>query len=126
MLDVKELKAKICFNTQVISFSVPDERSVVVTVKHDGEFFTLTVAQLHVRTGCLSEPTKPDFQNAELFEGRVATGTGNDLDVSKDFKDKNVVIVGLGAFAVENVKRALQGGASRLERKRKERNREAQ
>jgi cation diffusion facilitator CzcD-associated flavoprotein CzcO len=109
-------KLNICFGTEVVSFSVPDKQSVLVTVKHEQQVTTLRVAQLHVRTGCLNQPMKPEFANAHLFNGVVAAGVANDLDVAKDFKGKRVVIVGLGAFAVENVKRALQGGAARWKR----------
>lgn len=45
--------------------------------------------------------------------GTVAQGIGNDIQL-KDFAGKAVVIVGIGAFAVENTRRALMGGAEKI------------
>jgi hypothetical protein len=48
-----------------------------------------------------------------FFQGRVVKGIANDLPVG-EFAGQDVVIVGLGAFAVENARRALQGGAKSI------------
>jgi hypothetical protein len=45
-----------------------------------------------------------------VFQGKVVTGIANDIE-GLDWRNKNVVIVGMGAFAVENARSALEGGA---------------
>ena len=51
------------------------------------------------------------FPGVEGFEGVVRRGMGGDVAL-EDFRGKRVVVVGMGAFGVENVRRALRGGAS--------------
>lgn len=103
----------IAFRTEVLAFTVlPD--SVLIRLRlRDGAIVETEVAQLHVRTGCLDTPVAANFPNAHLFEGRLAAGVGSDIAL-EEFAGKRVVIVGMGAFAVENVRRALQGGAASI------------
>jgi hypothetical protein len=49
----------------------------------------------------------------EQFEGVVADGTADSL-AGVDWRGKRVVIAGMGAFAVENVRTALENGASKV------------
>lgn len=103
---------KVQFNAEVVDF-VTKPTTVEIKVKHMGVVHTLEVAQLHIRTGCLQDPVKPSFAASRNVGPRLVHGVGNDIAV-QDFRGKRVVIVGLGAFAVENVKRALQGEAASI------------
>lgn len=49
----------------------------------------------------------------EQFRGVVADGTADSL-ACVDWRGKRVVIAGMGAFAVENVRTALEGGAAEV------------
>ena len=98
---------EIWFETEVISFKVMSS-SVSLVLRRNATLLHFEVAQLHIRTGCLHDPIKPSFRGMDIFRGQIVQGVGNDISIEQ-FRDTRVVIVGLGAFAVENVKRALQG-----------------
>lgn len=61
----------------------------------------------------VGEPRSARWPNQTAFRGTIATGVGNDT-LGIDWRNKNVVIVGMGAFAVENVRTALEGGANHV------------
>jgi len=58
-------------------------------------------------------PRKIDWENQSVFQGEILSGISDD---AKDFdwKNKKVVIIGMGAFAVENARTALERGASHV------------
>ena len=58
----------------------------------------------------VGKPRPIEWPNQSQFKGDILTGISDD---AKDFdwKGKNVVIAGMGAFAVENTRTALEGGA---------------
>lgn len=53
------------------------------------------------------------FPGQESFAGTVASGFGDSL-AGTSWQGKNVIVVGMGAFAVENVRTALENGASKV------------
>lgn len=55
-------------------------------------------------------PRAAAWENQQVFKGEVVAGIRNDAE-KIDWRDKNVLIVGMGAFAVENARTALEGGA---------------
>ena len=55
-------------------------------------------------------PRKIDWQNQDKYQGSIISGTSNVAD-DFDWKNKKVAIIGMGAFAVENARTALEGGA---------------
>jgi len=55
-------------------------------------------------------PRKAEWENQEAFKGVIVAGIRNDTE-KIDWRDKRVLIVGMGAFAVENARTALEGGA---------------
>ncbi len=61
----------------------------------------------------VGEPRKADWPNQEKFQGTIVTGISDDT-MEIDWRNKNVVIVGMGAFAVENARTALEGGANHV------------
>eukprot|EP00550_Attheya_septentrionalis_P006131 CAMPEP_0198300072 /NCGR_PEP_ID=MMETSP1449-20131203/46729_1 /TAXON_ID=420275 /ORGANISM="Attheya septentrionalis, Strain CCMP2084" /LENGTH=513 /DNA_ID=CAMNT_0044001787 /DNA_START=106 /DNA_END=1644 /DNA_ORIENTATION=- len=71
-----------------------------------------TFSSVHVRTGTLSRPNRlyvPDLE--ENYKGRWCLGVANAIDQMPIALNSNVCIVGMGAFAIENAKRALEMGA---------------
>ena len=68
----------------------------------------------HVRTGSLSKLNLRNLKGAEAFQGSLITGTSNDASLGDDSvytKDSDVVIVGMGSFAMENMRSAIEAGA---------------
>ena len=55
-------------------------------------------------------PRKIDWENQNSYRGKIISGISNAAD-DFDWTDKKVVIIGMGAFAVENARTALAGGA---------------
>ena len=54
-----------------------------------------------------------EFHNEAKFKGEICYGVENDTG-SMQWKDKNVLIVGAGAFATENARTALELGAKKV------------
>ena len=58
-------------------------------------------------------PREIHWENQDNFSGQIISGISNAVD-DVDWKNKKVAIVGMGAFAVENARTALEGGASHV------------
>jgi hypothetical protein len=61
----------------------------------------------------VGRPRAAKWENQEAFRGQVVSGIRNDTE-EIDWYDKKVLIVGMGAFAVENARTALEGGARQV------------
>jgi hypothetical protein len=55
-------------------------------------------------------PREVMWENQSAFRGKIVDGI-SDHTAGIDWRDKKVVIIGMGAFAVENTRTALEGGA---------------
>jgi hypothetical protein len=55
-------------------------------------------------------PREVTWENQAAFQGEIVSGI-SDHTAGIDWRGKNVVIIGMGAFAVENTRTALEGGA---------------
>ena len=63
----------------------------------------------------VGKPRPIQWRNHETFAGQVIDGFGGDATKKKiDWVGKRVVIVGMGAFAVENARTALECGSSHV------------
>lgn len=58
-------------------------------------------------------PKNVQWKNQDLFKGQIKNGFGNDTH-AVDWNDKTVIVVGMGAFAIENVRTALENGAKKV------------
>ncbi len=58
-------------------------------------------------------PRAVEWENQAAFRGTIVAGF-SDKAHGLDWRNKKVVIVGMGAFAVENARTALEGGASHV------------
>jgi hypothetical protein len=82
-----------------------------IRLKRGGRAFSLesrgVILAINDRVGA---PKEVKWENESLFQGKIVSGISNDI-AGLDWRNKNVVIVGMGAFAVENARTALEGGA---------------
>jgi len=87
-----------------------------VTYNVGGKKKVLGCSGVFVATGAQCEQNHHIFPGeATIFKGEAAYGSANDIgDILKNVKGKNVVIVGGGAFAVENVRTFLMHGAKHV------------
>lgn len=58
----------------------------------------------------VGEPRKIEWNNQSAFQGTIVSGFSDDTR-GIDWRDKRVVVVGMGAFAIENARTALEAGA---------------
>eukprot|EP01124_Arcella_intermedia_P013864 TRINITY_DN20251_c0_g1_i2.p1 TRINITY_DN20251_c0_g1~~TRINITY_DN20251_c0_g1_i2.p1 ORF type:complete len:536 (-),score=114.20 TRINITY_DN20251_c0_g1_i2:31-1638(-) len=113
--DVIRLKNRILYYLELVSFQ-RTQNNLLKTKLRDtvsGEEFECDFGQLHIRTGGLDRPRIVTFPNEDKFSGRIVSGVGNDIQIEQ-FYNKVVVVVGFGAFAIENVRRAMMGGAKKI------------
>ena len=76
-----------------------------------GNAFTLeskgVILAINDRVGT---PREVKWENQSAFQGKIVSGISNHTE-GLDWRNKNVVIIGMGAFAVENARTALEAGA---------------
>ena len=83
----------------------------VVAQREEGGTHLLQCRGVVVACGAaVGPPVAPQCPGTEGFAGVVAEGVADRAN-AVDWRGKDVVVVGMGAFAVENVEVALQGGA---------------
>jgi len=58
-------------------------------------------------------PREVTWPKQDEFQGKIINGYGKDVN-NIDFENKRVVIVGMGAFATENMRTALESGAKQV------------
>ena len=84
------------------------------SLKSDRQLFILEskgiILAINDRIG---EPRKIEWENQSTFQGDILAGMSNQTR-GFDWKGKNVAIVGMGAFAIENARTALEGGANHV------------
>ncbi len=85
-----------------------------IELEHGGEKKTIhskgLILAINDRVG---EPRQIKFENQHLFKGQIVSGFSN-FTKEIDWQGKNVVVVGMGAFAIENARTALEFGASHV------------
>ena len=115
----------IVFGVSVIAFEDAGDGKVKVVVEEangeeeDGgsaKVWEFVFRELHIRTGSLTDHAGGLAAlgiDDSTFTGIAARGIANDVDEAT-LEGADVVIVGLGAFAVENVRRSLAAGAKSI------------
>ncbi|WP_203184101.1 SDR family NAD(P)-dependent oxidoreductase [Streptomyces pratensis] len=105
-----ELKEPIRFNCEVLSVRKVREQEYEVAYLQGGVAGSVRVSGVAALTGGLHRPVLHRFREEHLFAGHVGLGVADDTPPEK-FNDAAVVIVGHGAFALENMRTALENGA---------------
>jgi len=108
-----ELAERVMFNTEVLSVKKISEQEYSITFRQDGETKEARYSGVVSMTGGLHKPRQHSFPNESDFLGHVGLGVSNDTPLEV-FNNANVVIVGHGAFALENMRTALENGASHV------------
>jgi cation diffusion facilitator CzcD-associated flavoprotein CzcO len=82
-----------------------------IRLNREGDAFTLeskgVILAINDRVGT---PREVKWEGQAAFQGTIVSGNSNRTE-GLDWRKKNVVIIGMGAFAVENARTALEGGA---------------
>ncbi|QAT84884.1 malonyl CoA-acyl carrier protein transacylase [Corallococcus coralloides] len=81
-----------------------------VTYQRAGRTQRMRVSGVAAMTGGLHRPRQHTFPGEDAFQGHIGLGISNDTPLAS-FQGASVVIVGHGAFAVENMRTALENGA---------------
>ena len=101
---------RIFCGTTVESIKKQDGR-YVTTGERNGKTFSVTskgvILAINDRVG---PPRRVSFENEDTFSGDLVDGF-SDGALNVDWRDKQVVVVGMGAFAIENARTALERGA---------------
>jgi thioredoxin reductase len=87
---------------------------VVYRVGNSRATCTIAVDAVMAFPGRLGKPNDFQFPGEENFQGSIIAGYGHKDDFSHEWAHKHVVIVGHGAFAIENVRLALDRGAAKV------------
>ena len=105
-----KLSERLFTETEVVRIE-PVGNRYQIKMNRRGEAFTLEstgiILAINDRVG---PPRKAKWKNQSAFQGIMVSGLSNDTE-GLDWRNKKVVIVGMGAFAVENARTALEGGA---------------
>ncbi len=105
-----DVAEQLFLQTEVRKIEKKDHR-YHIRLNRKGEPFDLTskgvILAINDRVG---QPRQKQWAGEEKFKGVVVSGI-SDGTRDVDWWDKNVVIVGMGAFAVENARTALENGA---------------
>lgn len=109
----RELNQPIRYQTEVTSVEKIGEQEYKVRFLSNGVASEKHYSGVVCMTGGLHTPKRHEFPQEASFLGVVAYGIGNDLSREK-FKGANVIIVGHGAFALENMRTALENGANHV------------
>ncbi|MEU5718142.1 KR domain-containing protein [Streptomyces sp. NPDC020403] len=105
-----ELKEPIRFNCEVVSVRKVREQEYEAEYLQGGVSKSVRVSGVAALTGGLHRPVQHRFRDEHLFVGHVGLGVADDTPPER-FNDASVVIVGHGAFALENMRTALENGA---------------
>ncbi|MFJ6851014.1 KR domain-containing protein [Streptomyces sp. NPDC091271] len=105
-----ELKEPVHFNCEVVSVRKVQEQEYEAEYLQGGVAKSVRVSGVAALTGGLHRPVEHRFREEHLFAGHVGLGVADDTPPEK-FNDASVVIVGHGAFALENMRTALENGA---------------
>jgi len=110
-VDAKGIRPHICFEATVLEVESKPDGGHTILYEQGGIRKTFECTHIYSAAGRQGFVNKKVFPGEEKFSGTVVQGVSGDID-DLDYKDKNVVIVGAGSFAVENARTACEKGAS--------------
>jgi hypothetical protein len=86
---------------------------VVAETEHIGTHIISSRGAILAINDRVGTPRSFNWPGQEMFKGVIATGTNDNLS-DVDWRGKRVVVVGMGAFAIENTRTALEHGADHV------------
>ena len=110
---VKSLKGAIHLNTKVEKIRKINDFEYEVNYRQNNQDQRIMVSGVISMTGGLHRPRIVNFSKENQFQGHISLGISGDTPV-QGFDNKNVLIIGHGAFAVENMRTALEHGAKHV------------
>lgn len=110
----KEVEPSIHCGVKVVKvIKVGDGYSVVQQTEDAGTSITNCKGVILAINDRVGVPRMFDWPGQKQFKGVIASGTNDNL-ADVDFRGKNVIVVGMGAFAIENARTALEHGAEHV------------
>ncbi len=107
------LLGPVHLNTSVQAVRKISDAEYEVSYQHNGREELMKVSGVAAMTGGLHHPRRHTFPDEALFKGYIGSGISNDTPLHV-FNHASVVIVGHGAFAVENMRTAFENGAKHV------------
>ena len=107
------LDGAVHLSTRVRAVRKIADQEYEVSYEQDGRKQLMRVSGVAAMTGGLHRPRQHSFPGEARFRGHVGLGVANDTPLRR-FAGASVVIVGHGAFAVENMRTALENGAKHV------------
>ena len=115
--DLESTAAKVSdrlFTNAVVEKIERQESGYLTRISRNGTIHTVestgVILAINDRVGAPREIT---FEGEDRFHGPIVKGIADEA-AAVDWRGKRVIVVGMGAFAVENVRTALQAGASHV------------
>lgn len=106
----KETADQLFLGTTVENIEKKENR-YSTRLNRSGETFIIESTGLIVAVNDrVGEPRKIEWKNQSAFQGTIVSGFSDETK-NIEWRNKNVVVVGMGAFAIENARTALEAGA---------------
>jgi hypothetical protein len=93
-----------------------DKHSYEISTKKTDESGEKSVAKFSAIThypGCLCVPHRKTWPGEDIFGGQIAYGFSNEFEYWR-VEQEEVILIGMGAFAAENVRTLMEYGASKI------------
>lgn len=104
------IKDHLYLDTEVAKIAKRENGYTVSTRRHGKDSIIESTGVILAINDRVGPPREIAWKNQEAFSGQIVSGI-SDGTRGIDWQDKNVVIVGMGAFAIENARTALEAGA---------------
>jgi hypothetical protein len=112
--DIKDLSSNISdhlfLNTEVDRINKIDNFYQIKITRNQEKQMVKSKGVILAINDRVGTPREIDWQNQNNYQGKIISGISNVVN-DFDWKNKKVVVIGMGAFAVENARTALEGGA---------------
>jgi len=112
-INVHGISKHIIFKSEVYLIEDIDNNKYRVHYKHDNCNKSLEVDGIYYAGGRLHKRRTVYFPGEENFSGLIRYGVSDDVQAC-EYSGKKVVIIGCGAFAMENARTALLNGATHV------------
>ena len=106
----KNISDNLFLNTEVDRIDKIDNLYQINMTRHQEKHMVNSKGVILAINDRVGTPRKMDWDNQHNYQGQIISGI-SDAANEFDWKNKKVVIIGMGAFAVENARTALEGGA---------------